>query len=95
MTNHTGRAALEQSGLHALAEEFDDLHANIGVPAAPRDLPDVATASKQLPTLTRLVKDLSDEVLFRAVDDDPGLDLRLVIHGHTLAAAPALARNRG
>ncbi|MCF3172602.1 hypothetical protein IPZ61_04630 [Streptomyces sioyaensis] len=95
MTNHTGRAALEHSGLHAIAEDFDGLHADIGVPAAPRDLPDVATASMHLATLTRLVEDLSDEVLFRAVDDDPELDLRLVVHGYTSAAAPALARNRG
>lgn len=95
MTNHTGRAALEHSGLHAIAEDFDGLHADIGVPAAPRDLPDVATASKQLATLTRLVEDLSDEVLFRAVADDPELDLGLVIHGYTSAAAPTLARNRG
>ncbi|MFC4607757.1 hypothetical protein ACFO9E_08005 [Streptomyces maoxianensis] len=89
MNDHTGRAASEQGELYAVAREFDELRSQITIPGAPSGLPDLVTASKQLATLTGLVKDLSDEVLFRAVDDDPGLDSRPTIYVYTTAAVPA------
>lgn len=89
MTDHTGRAGLEKDELYAVAREFDQLRGQITVPEAPSDLLDLATASRQLATLTGLVKDLSDEVLFRAVAEDPGLDFGPVIDAYTSAAVPA------
>lgn len=89
MTDHTGRAGLEKDELYAVAREFDQLRVQITVPQAPSDLPDLVTASRQLATLTGLIKDLSDEVLFRAVDEDPGLDFGPVIDAYTSAAMPA------
>ena len=89
MTDHTGRAGLEKDELYAVAREFDQLRGQITVPEAPSGLLDLATASRQLATLTGLVKDLSDEVLFRAVDKDPRLDLGPVIDAYTTAAVPA------
>ncbi|MEW2305391.1 hypothetical protein AB0958_36480 [Streptomyces sp. NPDC006655] len=89
MTDHTGRAGLEKDELYAVAREFAQLRGQITVPEAPSDLLDLATASRQLATLTGLVKDLSDEVLFRAVDEDPGLDFGPVIDAYTSAAVPA------
>lgn len=89
MKDHTGRAALEQGELYAAASEFDEFRSQITIPGAPSGLPDLVTASKQLAMLTGLVKDLSDEVLFRAVDDDPGLDFGPTIYAYTAAAVPA------
>lgn len=89
MTDHTGRAALEQGELYLVAQEFHELRAQIAVPQAPSGLLDLVAASEQLATLTRLVKDLSDEVLFRAVDEDPRLDFGPVIDAYTSAAVPA------
>ncbi|MGW6909253.1 hypothetical protein [Streptomyces sp. NPDC054940] len=89
MTDHTGRASLEQGELYAVAREFDELREQITVPGVPSGLPGLVTASQQLATLTGLVKDLSDEVLFRAVDVDPGLDFGPVIDAYTSAAVPA------
>lgn len=89
MTDHTGRAALEQGELYLVAREFHELRAQIAVPQAPSGLLDLVAASEQLARLTRLVKDLSDEVLFRAVDENPGLDFGPVIDAYTSAAVPA------
>ncbi|MFG3363537.1 hypothetical protein ACGF0K_00990 [Streptomyces sp. NPDC048156] len=89
MTDHTGRAALEQGELYLVAREFHELHSQITVPHAATGFLDLVTASKQLATLTGLIKDLSDEVLFRAVDEDPGLDFGPVIDAYTSAAVPA------
>lgn len=76
----TTRISVEVSGLHAAADECDDLHDWIVVPDAPADLPDLVTASRQLAALGGLLNDVSDEVLLRVTDDDPGIDLRPVIH---------------
>ncbi|MFE0256899.1 hypothetical protein [Streptomyces sp. NPDC059010] len=89
MTDHTGRASAEQGELYAVALEFDELRVQITIPQDPSGLLNLATASKQLTTLTGLIKDLSDEVLFRAVDEDPGLDFGPVIYAYTSAAVPA------
>lgn len=89
MTDHTGRAGLEKDELYAVAREFDQLRVQITIPQAASDLLDLVTASRQLTTLTGLVKDLPDEVLFRAVDEDPGLDFGPVIDAYTSAAVPA------
>ncbi|AJT68663.1 hypothetical protein T261_7061 [Streptomyces lydicus] len=89
MTDHTGRAGLEREELYAVAHEFDKLRAEISVPGTPRELPGLATASKHLATLTGLIKDLSNEVIFRVAEDDPGLDLGPVIDAYTSAAVPA------
>ncbi|MBK6016656.1 hypothetical protein [Streptomyces sp. MBT53] len=89
MTDRTGRAGLEKDELYAVAREFDQLRAQISVPQVPSDLLDLVAASQQLATLTGLVKDLSDEVLFRAVDEDPGLDFGPVIDAYTSATVPA------
>ncbi|MGP3948480.1 hypothetical protein [Streptomyces sp. 7N604] len=40
MKDHTGRAALEQGKLYALAQEFDELRAEMSVPGAPSGLLD-------------------------------------------------------
>jgi RecB family exonuclease len=87
--DHTGRAALEQGQLYLAALEFDRLRADISVPTTPGDLPDIVTAAQRLATLTDLIKNLSDEVLFRATDGDPGLNLAPVISAFTAAAVPA------
>ncbi|MFF7702841.1 hypothetical protein [Streptomyces lydicus] len=55
MTDHTGRAGLEREGLYAVAHEFDRLRTQISVRGTPRELPDLATASKHLATLTGLI----------------------------------------
>ncbi|WP_435220714.1 hypothetical protein [Streptomyces sp. Tue6028] len=89
MTDHTGRAALERMDLYVTAREFLELRAQITVPQSPSGPLDLVTASKQLATLTGLVKDLSDEVLFRAVGENPGLGFGPVIDTYTSAAVPA------
>ncbi|MFC9643517.1 hypothetical protein ACFTZF_33960 [Streptomyces mirabilis] len=89
MKDHTGRAALEQGQLYRTAQEFDRLRADISVPMAPGDLPDIVTAAQRLATLTDLIKNLSDEVLFRATDGDPELNLAPVISAFTASAVPA------
>ncbi|MGN5380994.1 hypothetical protein ACQ4WX_39195 [Streptomyces lasalocidi] len=89
MTDHTGRAGLGKDELYAVAREFDALREQIAVPGVSSGLPDLVTASRQLATLTGLVKDLSDEVLFRAVDEGPGLYFGPVIYAYTSAAVPA------
>lgn len=89
MKDHTGRAAVEQGQLYLAAQEFDRLRADISVPTTPGDLPDIVTAAQRLASLTDLVKNLSDEILFRARDGDPGLNLAPVISAFTAAAVPA------
>ncbi|KUN95360.1 hypothetical protein [Streptomyces caeruleatus] len=89
MTDHTGRAGLEKDELYALALEFEQLRAEVVRSYTHSTLPDLATASHHLGALTGLVKDLSDEVLFRATDSDPGLDFGPVIAAYTSASAPA------
>ncbi|MFF3689953.1 hypothetical protein [Streptomyces sp. NPDC002187] len=89
MKDHTGRAALEQGQLYLTAQEFDRLRADISVPTTPGSLPDIVTAAQRLAILTDLIKNLSDEVLFRATDGDPGLNLAPVISAFTSAAVPA------
>ncbi|MGA5631428.1 hypothetical protein [Streptomyces lydicamycinicus] len=89
MTDHTGRAGLEREELYAVAHEFDKLHSEISVPGTPSELPDLPTSSKHLAALTGLIKDLSDEVVFRVAEDDPGLDLGPVIYAYTSAASLA------
>ncbi|GHC74359.1 hypothetical protein RFN57_25745 [Streptomyces violaceochromogenes] len=89
MTDHTGRACLEKDELYALAREFERLRTGVVQSYAHSSLPDLATASHQLGALTGLVKDLSDAVLFRAADNDPGLDFGPVIDAYTSASAPA------
>ncbi|WP_406133197.1 hypothetical protein [Streptomyces zaomyceticus] len=89
MTDHTGRAGLEKDELYAVAHEFEQIrHAVVGSYTA-NSLPDLVTASRHLAALTGLMKDLSDEVLFRATDDDSGLDFGPVIAAYTSASAPA------
>ncbi|MEU9987879.1 hypothetical protein AB0E10_13970 [Streptomyces sp. NPDC048045] len=89
MNDHTGRAALEQVQLYFTAQEFDRLRTGISVPTALGEVPDIVTAAQRLATLADLVKNLSDEVLFRALDGDPGLNLAPVISTFTAAAVPA------
>lgn len=89
MKDHTGRAATEAGELYAVARGFAELRTEITVPRTPSDVPDLFTASQQLATLGDLIKDLSDEALYRAADDDPGLDLGPVIYAYAAAAAPA------
>ncbi|MET9374912.1 hypothetical protein ABZX98_12280 [Streptomyces sp. NPDC002992] len=89
MTDHTGRASMEKNELYAVAREFEEVrHAIVGSYTT-NSLPDLVTASHHLAALTGLVKDLSKEVLFRATDDDPGLDFGPVIAAYTSASAPA------
>ncbi|MFE7318255.1 hypothetical protein ACFU7T_34940 [Streptomyces sp. NPDC057555] len=89
MKDHTGRTALEQGELYLFAQEFDKLRTQISVPGSPSGLPDLVTASQHLATLGGLVQDLSDEVLHRVTENDPGLDLAPVIYAYTTAAVPA------
>lgn len=89
MTDHTGRAGLEKDELYASAQEFEQARQAIVGSYTTTSLPDLVTASHHLAALTGLVKDLSDEVLFRATDNDPGLDLGPVIAAYTSASAPA------
>jgi hypothetical protein len=89
MTNHTSRAGLERNELYAVAREFEEVrHAIVGSYTT-NSLPDLVTASHHLSALTGLVKDVSDQVLFRADDNDPGLDFGPVIAAYTSASAPA------
>ncbi|WP_405523508.1 hypothetical protein OG426_09770 [Streptomyces canus] len=89
MTDHTGRACLEKDELYAVAREFEMLRSDLLRSYTQSSLPDLVTASQHLGALTGLVKDLSDEVLFRATDSDPGLDFGPVIAAYTSASAPA------
>ncbi|MEV1026653.1 hypothetical protein [Streptomyces sp. NPDC050264] len=89
MTDHTGLAGLEKDELYAMAREFEGLRAEILGSYTSRSLPDLTSASHHLTTLTSLVKDVSDAVLFRAADTDPGLDFGPVILAYTSAADPA------
>ncbi|MFE5908699.1 hypothetical protein ACFQ6B_06380 [Streptomyces wedmorensis] len=89
MTDHTGRAGLEKDELYAVAQEFQLLRSRIVPSYTQSSLPDLVTASHHLGALTGLVKDLSEEVLFRATDSDPGLDFGPVIAAYTSASAPA------
>lgn len=89
MTDHTGRAGLEREDLYGVAHEFDKLRTEISAPRTPRGIPDLATASKHLATLTGLTKDLSEAVRYSADDDSPELELGLVIDAYTSASAPA------
>ncbi|MEU9155429.1 hypothetical protein AB0D59_33960 [Streptomyces sp. NPDC048417] len=88
MTDHTCRAGLEKDELYALAREFEMLRSDIVRSYTQTSLPDLAAASRHLRALTGLVKDLSDEVLVRATDSDPGLDFGPVIAAYTDASAP-------
>ncbi|WP_405852461.1 hypothetical protein OG361_07005 [Streptomyces sp. NBC_00090] len=89
MTDHTGRAGLEKDELYAVAREFELLRSRIVPSYTQSSLPDLVTASHHLGALTGLVKDLSDEVLFRATNSDPGLDFGPVNAAYTSAVAPA------
>ncbi|MEU8687714.1 hypothetical protein [Streptomyces sp. NPDC048665] len=89
MTDHTGHAGLERDELYAVAREFDHLRSEIVRTYRQRSLPDLVTASHHLGALAGLVKDLSDEVLFRATDSDPAIDSGPVIAAYTSASAPA------
>ncbi|WP_406431951.1 hypothetical protein OHB00_05885 [Streptomyces sp. NBC_00631] len=89
MTDRTGRAGLEKDELYALAKEFEQLRTEVVRSYTHSSLPDLATASHHLGTLTGLLKDLSDEVLLRATDKDPGLAFGPVIDAYTSASAPA------
>ncbi|WP_098897896.1 hypothetical protein [Streptomyces sp. st77] len=89
MTDHTGRAGLEKDELYAVAREFEEARHEIVGSYTTTSLPDLVTASHHLGALTGVVKDLSDEVLFRASDSDPGLDFGPVIAAYTSASAPA------
>lgn len=89
MTDHTGRAGLEKDELYALAREFEHLRTEVVRSYTHSSLPSLSAASHHLGALTGLVKDLSDEVLFRATDNDPGLDFGPVIAAYTSASAPA------
>ncbi|WP_236241748.1 hypothetical protein [Streptomyces sp. CC228A] len=89
MTDHTGRAGLEKDELYAVAREFEPARHEIVGSYTTNSLPDLVTASHHLTALTGLVKDLSDEVLFRATDNDPGLDFGPVIAAYTSASTPA------
>ncbi|WP_237536800.1 hypothetical protein [Streptomyces sp. SID5785] len=72
-----------------MAREFEGLRAEILGSYTARSLPDLTSASHHLTTLTNLVKDVSDAVLFRATDTDPGLDFGPVILAYAEAAEPA------
>ncbi|MFD6227052.1 hypothetical protein ACFWFZ_09255 [Streptomyces sp. NPDC060232] len=88
MTDHTGRAGLEKDELYAAASDFEEARHEIVGSYTTNSLPDLVTASHHLAALTGLVKDLSDEVLFRITDNDPGLDFGPVIAAYTSASAP-------
>ncbi|WP_405540789.1 hypothetical protein OG787_46865 [Streptomyces sp. NBC_00075] len=87
--HRTGRAAIEQGELYLFAVEFDKLRDDISVPQTPSELVGLATAAKQLAVLADLIKDLSDDVLFRATDNTAALDLGPVVHAYAGAAVPA------
>lgn len=89
MTDHTGRAGLEKDELYAVALEFEQARHEIVGSYTTNSLPDLVTASHHLAALTGLVKDLSDEVLFRVTDNDPALDFGPVIAAYTSASATA------
>ena len=89
MTDHTGRAGLEKDELYAVAREFEMLRSEMVRSYTQSSLPGLAPASRHLGALAGLVKDLSDEVLFRTTADDPGLDFGPVIAAYTSACAPA------
>lgn len=89
MTDHTGRAGLEKDELYAVAREFEAARNEIVGSYTTNSLPDLVTASHHLAALTGLVKDLSDEVLFRVTDNNPGLNFGPVIAAYTSASATA------
>ncbi|MFF8866017.1 hypothetical protein ACF08B_28595 [Streptomyces sp. NPDC015139] len=89
MTDPTGRADLEKDEIHAMAWEFEQLRSKIVRSYTQTSLPDLVTASHHLGALTGLVRNLSDEVFFRATDTEPGLDFGPIIAAYTSASAPA------
>ncbi|MGW5200801.1 hypothetical protein [Streptomyces spiralis] len=72
-----------------MAREFEQAGRAIAGSYTTTSLPDLVTASRHLAALTGLVRDLSDEVLVRTTDNDPGLDFGPVIAAYTSASAPA------
>ncbi|WP_159073476.1 hypothetical protein [Streptomyces sp. RTd22] len=89
MTGANARTEAEQSWLLLMAERTEQLRAGITVPSSPADQPDLARASKQLADVTGLVRDLSDEVLFRSVESRTRAILDQVISAYTDAAQQA------
>ncbi|MCM1967975.1 hypothetical protein [Streptomyces sp. G1] len=89
MTHHTGRASQEAYGLYTVAHEFEQFQQAVAIPSVWADLPDLVHTSNQLQHLSALIADVSGEVLFRAVDDSPDLDLGPVIYAYTSALVPA------
>lgn len=89
MTDPTERTQHEQAQLVLMAERMERLRTGITVPSSPTDQPDLIGSSKQLATLTGLVRDLSDEVLFRSIEIGPRSDRDPVVSAYTDAAGQA------
>ncbi|MGY1435407.1 hypothetical protein [Streptomyces reniochalinae] len=89
MTDPAERIETEQAQLLLMAERAERLRAGVTVPSSPTDQPDLAGASKQLASLTGLVRDLSDEVLFRSAEAGPRTDHDRVMSAYTDAAQQA------
>lgn len=89
MIRRTGRTATEETQLLLGAEEVFKLRHQIQIPSTPDDLPTLPAASTHLARLTGLVRTLSDEALFRHIEDRPAIDLAPVIDAYTDAAKDA------
>ncbi|WP_019359471.1 hypothetical protein [Streptomyces sp. AA1529] len=89
MTDPAERTKSEQAQLVLVAERMERLRASITVPSSPTDQPDLIGSSEQLAFLTSLVRDLSDEVLYRSVAAVPRAGLGQVIRAYTDAAVQA------
>ncbi|WP_353946496.1 hypothetical protein ABII15_36090 [Streptomyces sp. HUAS MG91] len=89
MTDDTGRAALAKQELYGAAHEFERLLPHFEVPSAPASPPTPSAAARRLSSLTELIGNISDEVLFLDTDSDPGLDLGPVMWAYTEALVPA------
>ncbi|MDJ1131999.1 DnaB-like helicase N-terminal domain-containing protein [Streptomyces iconiensis] len=83
------RTESEQAQLLLVAENMERLRADITVPSSPTDQPDLIGASRQLASLTGLVRHLSDEVLFRPVKTVSRPNLDRVMSAYTDAAGQA------
>lgn len=86
MTDASQRNQSEQAQLVLVAEGMEQLRAGLTAAASPTDQPDLIGPSKQLTSLTGLVRDLSDEVLFRSVEAVPRADHGQVVSAYTDAA---------
>ncbi|MBE4741477.1 hypothetical protein [Streptomyces caniscabiei] len=75
--------------LRATASAFDAQRGKLPVPGDPHRSPDAVAVARQISELGKLITDLGDEVLFRAVSQAPGPHTARVVASFAAAVEPA------